>query len=478
MKIVEHVMQAETALLEPHARRVIPIVPYSVKGKYRNIKTAILVLAYAVYFSLPWLTWHGDDRTGQALLFDIANSRFYFFDVVIYPQDLMIFMSVMVLAAVLLFIAATLYGRIFCGFFCFQTIWTDAFRLIETAIQGEAQARIRLRKQPWDIAKIYKIGATHLLWLLLSLVTAVTFTLYFAEASALITQIMRGDAAIAAYTAIATITATTYVAAGFAREDVCRVACPYGKFQSVMQDPGTKTVVYDTERGERALGRAAPAKDLKDARLREATGYGDCIDCGYCVNVCPTGVDIRKGFQIDCISCGLCIDACDNIMTSINLPTGLINFRPALQMSEKTDTGWMQANRLKRYGYLALLAICFGFLVFKLGHIEPFTATIQQQAQPLATKLSNGDLKSRYIIRLTNKSAQKVQYTVTGKGLPFNLESESFEVPAGKTYTYTFNLVLSAETAKQLRTLTFIISPQNNLDSAKEYRLGYVSSTV
>ncbi len=471
-------MQAETALSEGRVRKVIPIVPYSVKGRYRNIKTAILVLAYGIYFSLPWLTWHGDSRVGQPLLFDIANSRFHFFDVVIYPQDLMIFMSMMVLAAVILFIAATLYGRIFCGFFCFQTVWTDAFRFIETAIQGEAQARIRLRKEPWGLVKLYKIATTHMLWILLSIATAVTFTLYFAEAPTLITQIISGDAAMAAYTAIVTITATTYAAAGFAKEDVCRVACPYGKFQSVMQDPGTKTVIYDTERGERASGRAVPTKDLKDAKLREKLGLGDCIDCGYCVNVCPTGVDIRKGFQIDCISCGLCIDACNNIMQSINLPKDLISFRPTVQQTDKIDSNWIQASKLKKYGYLSLLVICAGFLVFKITHLEPFVATIQQQGQPLVTRLSNGDIKSRYIIRLANKSTQKEQYAVISKDLPFDLAPRYFEVPAGKTYTYTYDLVLSAEAARQLRAFTLIISPGNNPAEAREYRMGYVSSSI
>ncbi|CAG0978954.1 hypothetical protein MTYP_01648 [Methylophilaceae bacterium] len=473
-------MQAETALLEKPARKVIPIVPYSVKGKYQNIKTAILALAYSVYFLLPWLTWHGDARVGQPLLFDIANSRFYFFDVIVFPQDLMIFMSVMVLAATFLFIASTLYGRVFCGFFCFQTIWTDAFRYIETLIQGEAQARIRLRKQPWSAGKACKLGMTHLSWLLLSLATAVTFTLYFAEARTLVVALLNGNAALAAYTAIATITATTYVAAGFAREDICRVACPYGKFQSVMQDPNTKTVFYDEARGERTLGRTAPTRDIKGAAAREAGGYGDCVDCRYCVNVCPTGVDIRKGFQIDCISCGLCIDACNNIMKSVNLPTGLIRFGQVPQKAHINETSLNQGNRLKKYGYLSVLIACSGFLGYALHQLEPFSATIQQQATPLVTRLSNGDLKSRYIIRLTNKSTQNERYTVVIQGLPPHAvpSPSQFKVPMSKTYTYALDIVLPAETAKRTRHLNVIVTPSSNPASAREYTLGYVSTSI
>jgi cytochrome c oxidase accessory protein FixG len=471
-------MQAEMIYGEKANRKIIPIVPYSVKGKYRNIKSLILSIAYAVYFLLPWLTWHGDARTGQAVLFDIAHSRFYFFDLVIFPQDLMIFMAIMVLAAALLFISATLYGRIFCGFFCFQTIWTDAFRLIETWIQGEAQARIRLRKQPWSLEKLYKLGATHVLWLALAFATAITFTLYFADARTLIAQIFSGDAAMAAYTAIAAITATTYVAAGFAREDICRVACPYGKFQSVMQDPATKTVVYDTARGERTLGRIAPSKTLKDASVRQEKGFGDCIDCGYCVNVCPTGVDIRKGFQIDCISCGLCIDACDNIMKSINLPTGLIRFDQMLQKPQTMSDSINLLTKLKKGGYLSLLLVCVGFILYQLNNLEPFTATIQQQAQPLVIRLSNGDLKSRYIVRLTNKSSDTEKYSVVAKGLPSTAITgvRDFGVPSGKTYTYSLNLILGEEVAKHTTNFTMIIIPDKRPESKKEYQLSYIST--
>lgn len=477
-------MQAEITFVDKPEKRVIPIVPYSVKGKFRNLKSLILLIAFSVYFLTPWLKWHGATRTGQALLFDIGNSRFYFFDLVIFPQDLMIFMAIMVVAAALLFISATLYGRIFCGFFCFQTIWTDAFRCIEKLIQGEAPARNRLRKQVWNLEKIYKLSATHVLWLLLAFATALNFTLYFADAHTLLVQIFSGEAAMAAYTTIVTLTATTYAAAGIAKEDICRVACPYGKFQTVMQDPMTKTVVYDTQRGERALGRATPSKALKEIGARQQKGYGDCIDCGYCVNVCPTGVDIRKGFQIDCISCGLCIDACDNIMTSMHLPTGLIRFDQMLQSptnsvkpEQARSNNLSTFTTLKKAGYFSILALAIGFIVYQVEALEPFSATIQQQGQPLVTRLSNGDLKSRYVIRLMNKSAATEQYTLQIQGLPLNAISGSthFEVPPGKTYTYTLNLVLPEATAKTINKFSMIVVPNKSPDRSKHYALGYVS---
>ena len=482
-------MQAEMPYTESAKKKVIPlkvipIVPYSVKGKYRNLKSLIVVVAYAVYFLLPWLRWEGESRTGQAVLFDLANSRFYLFDLVIFPQDLMILMALMVAAATFLFMSAAVYGRVFCGFFCFQTIWTDAFRYIEKQIQGEAQAQIRLRKAPWSAGKLYKLAATHSLWLLLAFATAATFTLYFADAPTLLAQVFSGSAPIAAYTAIATITATTYAAAGFAREDICRVACPYGKFLSVMQDAYTKTVVYDTARGERALGRAAPAVVPPSATARQAQGHGDCIDCGYCVNVCPTGVDIRKGFQIDCISCGLCIDACDTIMQSIRMPTGLIRFdrmqQPvnASMMTSTTSAPVVAGSNLRRNGYLLLLAASLAFIVHGLSALEPFSAVIQQQAQPLVTRLSNGDLKSRYIVRLTNKSAETETYRLVMAGLPAaaRFSASEIKVPSGKTYTHAFDLVLPAAAADQLHGFSVTISPGKTPEHSQSYALGYITT--
>ena len=475
-------MQAVIAGAAKPARKIIPIVPYAVKGKYRNLKTGILLLAYTVYFGLPWLTWHGAARSGQPLLFDLANSRFFLFDIVIFPQDLMVLMAIMVMAATILFVSAALYGRVFCGFFCFQTLWTDAFRMIEGWVQGEAQARIRLMKQPWGLEKIAKLGLTHALWLCLALATAVTFTLYFADARQLISAIWEGHAPMAAYTAIATITATTYVAAGFARENICRVACPYGKFQSAMQDPLTKTVVYDAARGERTQGRQPPAKALKEPGSRQQQGVGDCIDCGYCVNVCPTGVDIRKGFQIDCIACGLCIDACNTIMKSIQLPTGLIDFRQAAAVEPAAKSATISfASRLKQYGYLALMALAIVFFAYKIQHLEPFVANIQQD-QPLVTRMSNGDLKSRYIVRLTNKEAQAQTYVLTLQGLPPDASPARhvMHVPSGKTYASTFSIVVSPQVAQTLQGFTAVITPMEaheraEPEQAQEFSLAYSS---
>ena len=467
-------MQAASQPRSTLPRKVIPIVPYSVKGRYRNIKSVILNIAFGVYFLLPWLPWKNE--VGQALLFDIANSRFHIFNLVLYPQDLMVLVGLMVIAASLLFISAAMFGRIFCGFFCFQTLWTDAFRFVETWVQGEAQARKRLQQSPWNTRKITLIGSTHVLWLLLAFATAVTFTLYFADAGILLKQIFSGSAAIAAYIAIAVLTATTYVAAGFAREDVCFVACPYGKFQGVMQDSSTVTVIYDQVRGEGRHGRQAPTAKLKTAESRQAAGFGDCIDCNYCVNVCPTGVDIRKGFQIGCISCGLCVDACDNIMDSLKLPRGLIRFDQDKNLQE-VDTRTQRWSKLKSLGYLSVLLISCMFTWQTMTSLAPFSIILQQQRQPLVTQLSDGSLRNRYELRITNKSGHAETYLIATHGLP----EDSFKgrqeitVPAGKSYASDFSISLAPAQAVNISSFQVSVTPQSQADPSVNITARYFS---
>jgi cytochrome c oxidase accessory protein FixG len=468
---MEPVMQAAETTQPLFSKKVIPIQPYSVKGRYRTLKTWMLFVAYSIFFSLPWLTWHGEHRVGQPILIDLAALRVNFLDLVIFPHDLILLVGLLILAVVLLFMAASLYGRVFCGFFCIQTVWTDAFRMIERAVQGEAQARLRLHKQAWSAEKMLKLGVTHALWLLLAFASALTFTLYFMEAPVLFARIFQGAAPAAAYIAVAAITATTYVAAGFAREDICRVACPYGKFQTAMQDANTLAVIYDAQRGERVLGRAAPRADLKQPGSREEKGVGDCISCNYCVNVCPTGVDIRKGFQLDCISCGLCVDACNTIMESVQLPQGLIRFQRG-----QSQHGRKRFN-IKAWSYGAVMAAMLGFIVYTANTLEPFDATVQHQAQPLVTRLSNGDLKNRYIVRITNKTAQTVGYEMLVDGIPQTSMSgmAELQVPAGKTYTHTFSVVLPEKTAAATDKFRLILQQRGEQSARKVFSLSYYS---
>ena len=402
---------AENTLYAPRKA----IYPRSVKGRFRRLKWGVLGLAYGVYFLLPWLRWQRESGPDQAVLFDLVGRKFYIFDLVVYPQDIFWLAGLLMIFAYLLFFVTGIAGRVFCGYFCFQTLWTDVFLFIERLVQGERPARIRLHKQPWNGEKLLKVGLTHLLWLLVAFATGLTFVLYWGDAPELVVAFFTGKAPFAAYATTAFLTATTYVMAGIAREQVCTYMCPYARFQSVMFDKDTLIVSYDRRRGEGEQGRAKLGRDLKTREQRQAAGVGDCIDCGYCVQVCPTGIDIRNGLQIQCISCALCIDACDTIMDSLGWERGLVGYT-----SQRVEEGGDRARLLrpKVLGYAAVLLVAVGLLAWSVGNQAPFDLTVSQVRQPLFTRLSDGRIENAYEVKVNNKTGHDLGLTFSIEGLP------------------------------------------------------------
>lgn len=391
----------------------IEIYPRSVKGRYRSIKTGILIFAYAVYFLLPWLRWEREVGSNQAVLFDIAGRRFYIFDLVVYAQDIFWLAGILVIGALLLFFVTGLAGRVFCGYFCFQTLWTDVFIFIERMVQGERNARMKLAQAPWSNNKVIKVGLTHFLWVLVAFLTGLSFTLYWGDAPVLGLQMLQGEAPFAAYATTLFLTLTTYVMAGLAREQVCTYMCPYARFQAVMFDSDTLIVAYDEKRGEREKGRQKPAKGLMTSAERDNAEVGDCIDCGYCVQVCPTGIDIRNGLQYQCTSCALCIDACNTIMTSIKFPTGLIRYSSEHALKgEKTNLF-----KAKNIGYAFTLIITVGLLVWSVANQSDVEMLVQQVRQPLSVSLSDGRVQNRYNIKINNKTSKAMKYHISIEGL-------------------------------------------------------------
>ena len=391
----------------------IEIFPRSVKGRYRSIKTGILILAYAVYFLLPWLRWDRDVGPVQAVLFDIEARRFYIFDLVVYAQDIFWLAGLLVIAALLLFFVTGLAGRVFCGYFCFQTLWTDVFVFIERLVQGERNARIKLHQSAWSNEKLLKMGLTHLLWFMVALLTGLSFTLYWGDAPELLMALATGEAPFAAYATTLFLTLTTYVMAGLAREQVCTYMCPYARFQAVMFDSDTLIVAYNEQRGEREKGRQKPAKGLMTSAERDNAGVGDCIDCGYCVQVCPTGIDIRNGMQYQCTSCALCIDACNTIMTSIKFPTGLIKYSSEHELEGKKT----QLLKPKNIGYALTLIATIILLVWSVATRSDIEMLVQQIRQPLYVTLSDGRVQNRYDIKINNKTTHAVKYRISLEGL-------------------------------------------------------------
>jgi cytochrome c oxidase accessory protein FixG len=391
----------------------VSIYPRSVQGRFRTIKWGILALAYGVYFLLPWLRWERNVGPDQAVLFDIGARKFYLFDLVVHAQDLFWLAGLLMIAALLLFFVTGIAGRVFCGYFCFQTLWTDLFMLIERLVQGDRVARIRLDKGPWSLNRISLKGLTHLLWLMSAFWTGLTFTLYWENAPQLLIDWFSGTAPFAAYATTLFLTATTYVMAGLAREQVCTYMCPYARFQSVMFDADTRIVAYDVERGEGANGRHKVTRDLKRQEQRQQTGTGDCIDCGYCVQVCPTGIDIRNGLQVQCISCALCIDACDTIMKSLGWGESLIGYTSEKQAAGQSSRIW----KPKTVGYGLVLLAAIASLGWSVSHQAPLEMSVVQVRQPLFVRLSDGRVQNSYELHLENKTDRPVNLAIMMRGL-------------------------------------------------------------
>lgn len=447
----------------------IPIYTRSVKGTFRTFKTSVMALAFTVYFLLPWLPWARQDAPAQAVLFDMVGRRFFIFNLVFYPQDLISLSLLMFIAAATLFFATGLVGRAFCGYFCFQTVWTDAFMLIEKWVQGERPARIRLYKQPWNVEKVAKYGATHGLWLLLAFITAYSFIMYYGYAPELTRRFFAGDLPFVAYFTVLILTVTTYAAAGLAREQVCVYMCPYARFQGVMYEPETLAPYYDFQRGEGSAGRAAPHAGTRTREERQAQGIGDCTDCGLCVQVCPAGIDIRKGLQYQCISCGLCVDACNNIMDSAGFPRGLIRYDSEINIESKNPgkphLEWL---RLRTLGYGVAILVMVGVLIYNIASRSETELSIQPVRQPLFVVLSNGDIRNRYQIHITNKSQEVQEYRIDVRGIPEGAvdlgEMREVSVRQGKSLMVLANVRLSPAMVSRVNEIEFVVTPLKKPD--------------
>ncbi|MFZ5483983.1 MAG: cytochrome c oxidase accessory protein CcoG [Pseudomonadota bacterium] len=438
-------------------------MPRSIKGAFRTFKNAILLLGFSVYFLLPWLPWERTGAPSQTVLFDIPGRRYMIFDLTVYPQDVFWLSILLFIAAAVLFFITALAGRAFCGYFCFQTLWTDAFIWIEHWLQGERPARLRLHRQPWsDKEKLLKVGATKLAFLALSFWTALTFVLYFGHAPELFASFFSGSAAPAAYITVLVLTVSTYLAAATLREHVCTFICPYGRFQSAMYDPETLTVHYDRTRGEREKGRVIARAGLRTYDDRRYAGHGDCIDCGLCVQVCPVGIDIRDGLQYTCISCGLCVDACNTIMDKMGYPRGLVRYDSEVNLnSPEPVKPFLDWKRLKVIGWGLSIVLMTGYLFYDIDHRASFEHSLQQIRQPLYVVLSDGSIRNRYQIRLTNISGREDTFTITAQGLPEGaLDLGHFDqvtIRNGKSVIVQASVKLPPAQAATLTDFSFVI---------------------
>src|SRR5215468_11906864 len=330
------------------------VYPKLAHGRFRAVKWLVMTVTLGIYYALPWLRWQrGPDLPNQAVLLDMAHNRFFVFFLEIWPQEFYFVTGLLVLAALALFLVTSAAGRVWCGYACPQTVWTDLMILVERFWQGDRNARIRLDKERWGPVKLFKKGMTYVSWLAIALMTGGAFVFYFRNAPTLADEFVTGTAPVIAYLFLGIFTLTTYVLGGIAREQLCTYMCPWPRIQGAMIDHETLLVSYKPYRGE-------PRGPHKKGQSWE--GRGDCVDCKACVAVCPTGIDIRDGSQLECIQCALCIDACNDIMTRIGRPRNLIAYdtiagRQAAANGLDSNVRLLRTRTLLYGGLIALVAV-------------------------------------------------------------------------------------------------------------------------
>ncbi|GAB6051746.1 cytochrome c oxidase accessory protein CcoG [Magnetospira thiophila] len=387
------------------------IYPRDVKGTFRTVKWVALVVLLGIYYVIPWLRWErGPGVTDQLLLLDMAGRRGYIGPIEIWPQEVYYLTGVLILAAIGLFFSSALLGRVWCGFACFQTVWTDLFMLVERWIEGDRNKRIAADRKPLSLGKIAKKTAKHTVWMLIALVTAGYFVFYFVDAPQALREMLDGSAGNWTYSVVGTLTFTTYMAAGWAREQICIYMCPYPRFQAAMFDEDTLLVTYEEWRGE-PRAKFNPKQGFE--------GRGHCVDCDMCVQVCPTGVDIRKGNQLACIGCALCVDACNTVMDRFKLPHGLITYdserNQVLRAQGKpTSKRWI---RPRTVGYTVLLLAVMAVMVGMFATRSTIEINILRDRAPLFVRLSNGDFRNGYTYKILNMVSQSKTYVLTLRGI-------------------------------------------------------------
>lgn len=426
------------------------IYPQRVHGPFRQLKWGILFVCLAVYYFLPFLRWdRGPNLPNQAVLLDLEHRRFYFFFIEIWPQEVYYFTGLLIIAAIVLFLMNSIAGRVWCGYLCPQTVWTDLFMAVERHIQGDRRERIKLDAEPWNAQKIIKKAATHFIWLIIAWWTGGAWVLYFSDAPTLVNELIHFRAPMMAYVWIGILTATTYMLAGHMREQVCLYMCPWPRIQAALTDEDALNVTYKYDRGE-------PRMSLKEATRVKAAGApaGDCIDCMQCVTVCPTGVDIREGSQMGCIQCGLCIDACDNVMEKIGRPKRLIGYDTELAVRGrmKGETPHYQYLRPRTFIYLGLITIVGGLMVYQLATRTTSGVNVIHDRTPMFTTLADGSIRNAYTLRILNKRPESRDFAITVEG-PLNAKVEI----VGNPETADWRPVVGVE-ADRTREVRMIVS--------------------
>jgi len=408
-------MTDDTFIEGPLYEKRKKVYPQSVHGRFRRIKWAILCFTLGVYYLLPFIRWdRGPGQPSQAVLVDLPARRFYFFFIELWPQEVYYFTGLLIIAAMTLFLMNAVAGRIWCGYLCWQTVWTDLFYAVERWTEGDRRERMLRDKRGWTFTSVRQTALKHILWIVIAVLTGGAWVLYFADAPTLVRDLVTLQAPFIAHLWIGILTATTYIFAGYAREQVCIYMCPWPRIQAALTDEWALNVTYRRDRGE-------PRMSFKKAeQAREQGGSaGDCIDCHQCINVCPTGVDIRHGIQLGCIQCGLCIDACDNIMQEVGRPTGLIGYDTDINV-ERHREGKPPIYRIVRPRtliYVVAIVLVSSIMTYALATRGTMSINVLHERNPLFVQLADGGIRNDYTVRLLNKGEER-SFTLGVSGLP------------------------------------------------------------
>lgn len=402
------------------------VVAKRMKGRFR-LRKWMGMSTWLIFFLGPYIRWDGE----QAILFNIPDRQFHFFELTIFPQDIWMLSLTLLFFAILLAAVTSVAGRVFCGYFCFQTVWTDIYTFIETRLEGDTPQKAKKFKQaPWGWDKTWRVVTKHSLWIAIALLTGISFAAWFTDAFQLWADIFTLQAAMPVWIAMGVFGVFTYGFAGFMREQVCFWLCPYARLQGVMYDQDTVLPAYDAERGE-------PRGKLKKGQVD--ANKGSCIDCKVCVAVCPTGIDIRKGQQEGCITCGMCIDACDSIMDKTGQPRGLIRYASYKELHHDAHVLPMYKRpRVIIYGLILLLAL--GGIGYGFTTLSPTEFKVIHDRQPLFVRLSDGSIQNKYTLKLLNKTQHpiSVRYQIAGlEGASLHGMNEEVIVEPGRVVPVT-----------------------------------------
>lgn len=439
-----------------HARRM--------KGKWRNVKWWVMGLIYLPLFILPYIPW--GDRA--AILWDIPNRKFYFFDLTIWPQDFFLLALIFLFCFMLLFAMTAIAGRIFCGFVCPQTIWVDIMTWIEEKVEGPPNKRAKLDRSPWTVEKIIRRSSKHLLFIAVCIVTAIHVLAYFSGIWDVYAGIAAFDLQAVEWITLAAIAITCYVDTGLIREQFCMWVCPYARIQGVFTDKDTRMVSYDHNRGE-------PRGRMKKGHVIE--GHGDCIECNFCVVTCPTDVDIRQGQQIGCINCGICADACDSIMDKISRPRGLIRFSSFHEIEEDI-TIKNPYLRLRPMAYMALSLFAFIGIVVGLTSKTVLDLNVRHERSPQFTLMSDGSIQNIYHLDMLNKTEHIADMilTITGiDGLKSNADQKIFHLRTAEVKRFIMRIrVPRKHVTQESQPITITMQAKDNPEIKDVYQSMFI----